>query len=711
MNCGIVQDPQSLGRERLTLLSQIERLQNSSDETTDVLNILITEYNEITTAYNQVLDASRTRSPDQLPTELWIKIIKEVAVSHWDWSYKILLILTLVSKKWAAVILETPSLWVSIGCPTDAEDFDAVISVQLTLSNPLPLSIRSRDAKTFVQQAAPLLSSHAHRIEDLDMVSLNLPLEHPLLSTESLTSLRSVSLEGGDLFTISQFFRRHLGIELPFVMKEDSELLVCDAHWEANNGKLTHLWLPLSETTPQRLNFVASVKNVEIEDTGHSIDYTIWEEELPSSRLGFQSLSLGGVPERLLQHIVGRCDTRLTCLSVEIKLSNLYGFLETLNGLSGLEDLSLRTIEDRIDEGGFKQSPAPLNLVNFTWVCGFSGQGLLDITPCLLWLFQAAPNMRRVVILGSGKQSVDPTIFNNLKHIFSLSTHEINYVQTTLEEIAIPSPDLRYMNMSGDAALFCKLRSGSVTYLCIEFDGTLDDAGEASEIPLLLDDEHWSSVTALAIPVQWSTRLVFGSIRLSKLRTLSIGHQSFAAALYRNMALRPEDLPLLEKIIVPVVVEWDIFIIMLERRLMAQSRGVSTLQKIVFQRAVSRPIRKIIIMNLRGLLVGRPSNYDLSLYANCDTILDPSIPGCMSCHLQQVYCPQPIVTTGSSLFSGASHLFTKYPEDEAELLATWESRFRQLWPIIQQNTGHQLTRAGSCPRSYQIELTRDSNFN
>jgi len=91
------------------------------------------------------------------------------------------------------------------------------------------------------------------------------------------------------------------------------------------------------------------------------------------------------------------------------------------------------------------------------------------------------------------------------------------------------------------------------------------------------------------------------------------------------MALRPDDLPVLSELHVWSIVEWDIFLIMLERRLVARSRDVSPLQKIILHTGIPRYLRSIIIMNLQGYLVDRPSNYELSWQANLDILLDPSM--------------------------------------------------------------------------------------
>lgn len=123
---------------------------------------------------------------------------------------------------------------------------------------------------------------------------------------------------------------------------------------------------------------------------------------------------------------------------------------------------------------------------------------------------------------------------------------------------------------------------------------------------VLIEDKHWTTVTDLVIPyMHWTSQLFLGNVRLSNLRTISVGIQPFVANLYRSMVVRPDYLLVLEEVSISVVMEWDILLIMLERRLIARSRGVTALWKIKIKRQIPDYMRMIIIMNLRRLLIDR----------------------------------------------------------------------------------------------------------
>lgn len=77
---------------------------------------------------------------------------------------------------------------------------------------------------------------------------------------------------------------------------------------------------------------------------------------------------------------------------------------------------------------------------------------------------------------------------------------------------------------------------------------------------------------------------------------------------------------------------------MLQKRLFAQDRGVLPFQKIALYTKLPRQIHHLFVRYIQGYIVEWPSYKELSVYANIGCVLDPSPPGCLSCHLSHVYC-------------------------------------------------------------------------
>lgn len=187
------------------------------------------------------------------------------------------------------------------------------------------------------------------------------------------------------------------------------------------------------------------------------------------------------------------------------------------------------------------------------------------------------------------QEMFDPTVFNGLKRLSSFGARAVSYVETVWDELTMISPNLRYISTPWEAAATSKLRSGSVTKLHMLSYQMIESIEDAPLV--LIEDKHWTTVTDLVIPyMHWTSQLFLGNVRLSNLRTISVGIQPFVANLYRSMVVRPDYLLVLEEVSISVVMEWDILLIMLERRLIARSRDY---------------MRMIIIMNLRRLLIDR----------------------------------------------------------------------------------------------------------
>lgn len=121
--------------------------------------------------------------------------------------------------------------------------------------------------------------------------------------------------------------------------------------------------------------------------------------------------------------------------------------------------------------------------------------------------------------------------------------------------------------------------------------------------------------------------LAWTDLRLRHLRdiTLYSGDGIFghcATELCREIILHPTNFPSLEYICMDTCPQWDIFFILLERRNIYTTSGISRLRHIGLPSISPTRLHQPITELLGGRLPERPSNYDLSVIGNLDIIMD-----------------------------------------------------------------------------------------
>ncbi|PVF99141.1 hypothetical protein CPB86DRAFT_731677, partial [Serendipita vermifera] len=115
--------------------------------------------------------------------------------------------------------------------------------------------------------------------------------------------------------------------------------------------------------------------------------------------------------------------------------------------------------------------------------------------------------------------------------------------------------------------------------------------------------------------------------------------------------------------------------IMLERRNLLQAPNIRKIKEISFRSPCSLGIQKVISTLLGGKWARRPSNKDLSLAGNAEILLDLTLPGCYMCHRGLRFCDAAVESVPKGCNQG--DLVKKlqvYPEDEDEILSSWDER-------------------------------------
>ncbi|PVG03927.1 hypothetical protein CPB86DRAFT_810460 [Serendipita vermifera] len=92
--------------------------------------------------------------------------------------------------------------------------------------------------------------------------------------------------------------------------------------------------------------------------------------------------------------------------------------------------------------------------------------------------------------------------------------------------------------------------------------------------------------------------------------------------------MNPTGLPNLKSLYISGYPEWDIYFIMLERRLMWSSQGSVAFETLEVPGFTHRSLLRHICEILQGRLPDRPTNFELSLIGNAELLLDQTIPDC-----------------------------------------------------------------------------------
>ncbi|PVF96808.1 hypothetical protein CPB86DRAFT_682461, partial [Serendipita vermifera] len=91
------------------------------------------------------------------------------------------------------------------------------------------------------------------------------------------------------------------------------------------------------------------------------------------------------------------------------------------------------------------------------------------------------------------------------------------------------------------------------------------------------------------------------------------------------VACRPDAYPSLEEIRYQDCPEWDILIIMLERRNLLSGSHIKPIKKLHLPRICPPRIARVIQVLLQGKWPDRPSNRELSMAGNAEVIEDKTL--------------------------------------------------------------------------------------
>ena len=187
---------------------------------------------------------------------------------------------------------------------------------------------------------------------------------------------------------------------------------------------------------------------------------------------------------------------------------------------------------------------------------------------------------------------------------------------TQLEQLRIPSP-LQCLDISGPVALLDMFGSATVTNFRFEDRGKLTlTASRLSE---------WSNLRVLSLTTIESSFDPFSSPTLQVLSIHNPKNKTTVTALCQQLAVHGDRCPRLERLEFSECPEWDILMIMLERRNCIPDPAITPIKYLTLPPQIPRIIRETVRERIQGRRSSRLSNYELSLQGNLDIICNSNL--------------------------------------------------------------------------------------
>ena len=646
---------------RNKILSEIEDIRSSSPIESSRTHRLRKEYNSLVDEEEEAKLQIRVDPLKALPPELWPAIFPG--------STKDRLILTLVCNRWRDAILSVPTLWTYIELDERSEDYLAQAIASFALSEPLDVSLTIILPMETWKDAAPLIAAKSARISHLQINSFDVPEAFALRESFEILSylgdlphLQSVHLPGyyympplleGDTYTEDQAQGQY---------PEDETLLMRApllVKLYALFFTTKHLLIPA--VTKLETIHIRSFHQDAVEALGHFHDLkhlTLVEERDPyrddrllphsleSSLSSITSFDYHGLALSRALRCIGRGLVSLSARYVSMR--QLPEILVTLRLFPQLYRLHLD-----IDTTGADPFVTPssdtLYLLSIKWlqICFHRGlerwdssaeekakrrlQARIDL---FRYLVVIMPHVEEVLLYGQDSDAPATTYIQSLRKLrilsFSSDSDDVESPPFSLSTDQLESAD--WSGVIPSRGIFNVLPSSTIRTLAFLERTTyrLPFAIQSHKGPTLSRYRVLSTplpnLCTLTITVRthlsWDLRIFpkLKRIRLSNVISALTGD------FLEVLLLQPALCPSLEEIcITGVFVEWDLLILMLERRNFISIPGVTHIKIIELGEGVSYKLLRPISRLLGGRYSFRESNTEYSSIAIGRLLWDPSL--------------------------------------------------------------------------------------
>jgi hypothetical protein len=640
-------DEGRVNANRLQLLSLIGSISNnvelSIEERDRQLRSNKEKYNEIVDGLHEVDKLRRFDPLDKLPVEIWQSILYRVASfvlrPRISVFHRIIpddfFVFMLVSKRWLQSIINTPFLWTTILLNMNIPDNLSRIKTYLKLSKELPVFLRITIPFPGWIETVPFLAENRHRISVIEINSRTLKYGNSKEAVSEIETFLNDLLPLPKLWRVDLFGMNSSPGTPSLVQKL---LLGCPSFSSIININITKDILELNSAlrlqsfqTTQDLSSLVQKRFPNLFDIkfSHSSTQPSTESTTGDHLLAWQHLGFINIPPPL--SIISRL-TNLVTFDSQVSGPILKELLCRLHRMVRLSKLTLRVA---YEEQYKAQLPSDAEIkpcyratildMSFNSILGTR----LAINDVRIYfdrvqelVVKALPSIEELSIRSA---HVVPTQLMDCRTFPRLSTLHLDSIPHLNADITLsPSiENLYFIDSHNWLVGFPKLSSSSIQRLNVD----------SWPHPTKFEPERWPALTSLTISVHHVTEM---STRFEYLRNLVL---RVSVSLYarldpaddsitrfcRNLAMNPTQLPVLESLCLGQLPEWDILFIMLERRNVTKTQGISKLKKITlpshYPKELLGPIYDLII----GKFATRPSNWDLSFAGNVELLEDITV--------------------------------------------------------------------------------------
>ncbi|PVG04121.1 hypothetical protein CPB86DRAFT_810009 [Serendipita vermifera] len=638
-------DEESLQEHRIKLLTSICQWYETGEVDFEAVCAEKAQYNRVIDSINTLQAKHRLDPIDKLPPELFAEIIHEAVFSEisldplLEWKVTKanddILSLTLVSRRWMQFIINTPIYWTHIVLDEDKGDCFSTASTFLQLSGDLSITVSIRNSLALEQSTTWLeLLKHRNRIvlvaygtanfymEDNTLLSNFQKVMEMLSPLPRLNTLQCCYIEDmGDsvlqyILDIYPSLSEIYGIEisersLRRLMSRNCKSII-----------LTQDPVPLIEV----LEGNPSLRKVVID-----FNSTLSTTELPSfnrgSVLNWSTLNIYEGLSLSFSHIITNRMIHLTYLSVDGHLESLVQLATSIHRFPRLQALSLGLWFSRLArfEGILPASfPSNVHIRSFSFFVDLRSNSTL----LLVEQTEMQKNFTRLVLqslpaigdlslsfeepsmLLQFSKVFDPSAMNHLPVLQSF--HLTTNLAIDYDELP-PCEELTIICLHSENILRLSNRETRKLHLMVR---------DSSQINYGLSDQSWPCIERVSLPVYIISKSYTG---FPHLREISLETWTLPDSLTKfclNLALYPDFCPTLEELSMKRCPEWDIFFIMLERRLRWSINGSRALKAVALPSYTPRSLLRFISEIVQGKLPDRPSNFELSLFGKVELLLD-----------------------------------------------------------------------------------------
>ncbi|PVG03932.1 hypothetical protein CPB86DRAFT_793289 [Serendipita vermifera] len=653
------EEGKSLERSRVELLTLIDLLQGAGEVDFKTIRAKKNQYNSIIDSIDKLKAKHRMDPIDKLPPELFARIIYQAAFDGAIESPIFGPEYPIVSLRWMKFIIDTPIYWRFIALNQWRSDSFPNLLTCLELSRQLPLSVSISYTSGLERSPAwQELLKHRHRIVQInyldrhhtmrviDTNNFDTTFRNCMRSLSPLPALESLHSE----HTFDNLITQHV-LDMYPTLRDDPE----------------SLW-PLLESNPF-LKDVGCYGGI----NGENMSSIFATKPLSWERLCASPLTLQ------LSIVITQNISGLVFLSVSGHLITLVRLLTSIDRLSRLEELYLRLLIDfpAIPEGDLPTSFPSNNAIK-------------------TFILHLSPGSTRLLYSDDAQEG--SAALPKFKSFTSLVIHSLPSIRTlgmTVDYLPKPTSIGEIFDM-GAVQRLSSLRCIRISsYLVIDLSELppceilgVYCASVHSVIPFLnekarhlsiscnkredhkvhqaLTEESWPCIEKLTIPIYLISKNLSGFPNLREIELRSLNYEGNITKFCHHLALYPDLCPALEVLSIEECPEWDIFFIMLERRILLSANGRTAFKSITLPGYTPRNLLRHICEILQGRLPDRPSNFDLSLLSKADLLLDKTI-----CSFTSPSDMKRYPEKGKTQWLDS---IPQYPHNEDEILSSWENR-------------------------------------